>query len=67
MIRCPKCGKKMNTVMHFEKGSNYAYHSCSSCIIHTHRKRIHYEDFQDEYLTTQNYYGGKNGKQNQNK
>lgn len=47
---CPKCGRVMKNVMHFEQGKNYQYNRCQ-CLFETHQKRIHY----DEIETSQNY------------
>ena len=47
-MKCPKCGKEMSNMMHFESGKDYAYHSCKHCRKMTHRKRIHYEEFERE-------------------
>ena len=48
MIKCPKCGNKMNKICHFEKGKSYVYHSCKKCITNTHTKRIHFDEFESE-------------------
>lgn len=56
MVKCPKCGRMMHKVMHFEKEVSYAYHLCKNCITKTHKKRIHYDDIYNE--TTQKCTGG---------
>lgn len=43
-MRCPRCNAEMKNIMHFEKGKNYAYHSCKRCNINTHKKRIHFNE-----------------------
>lgn len=40
---CPKCGKQMKNVKHFEAGLNYQFNVCK-CMFRTHRKRIHFDD-----------------------
>lgn len=30
MMFCPKCGNKMNKVMHFDKKGNYQFNKCSN-------------------------------------
>lgn len=47
---CPKCGRKMTNVKHFEKERRYQYNQCE-CTFKTHQKRIHF----DEMETNQNY------------
>lgn len=47
---CPKCGRKMKNIKHFEQGRNYQYNQCG-CTFKTHKKRIHF----DEIETKQNY------------
>lgn len=47
-MRCPMCGKIMKNIMHFEKDKNYAFHECPGCYVRTHKKRIHFEDVQNE-------------------
>ena len=42
------CGKIMKNIMHFEKDKNYAFHECPGCYVRTHKKRIHFEDVQNE-------------------
>ena len=50
---CPKCGRAMKNVKHFEKNRSYQYNQCA-CTFKTHQKRIHF----DEVETNQNYKGG---------
>ena len=45
-MRCPKCGREMKNVMHFESGKDYQYNRCKHCLERTKQKRIHYEDFE---------------------
>lgn len=40
---CPKCGKKMETVMSFEVGKSGQFHRCK-CGFTTRMKRIHFEE-----------------------
>lgn len=47
---CPKCGKTMKNVKHFEIGRCYQFNRCK-CLFTTHKKRIHF----DEKETNQNY------------
>ena len=47
---CPKCGKPMKNVKHYEAGRSYQYNRCE-CAMRTHQKRIHYEEVE----TKQNY------------
>lgn len=43
---CPKCRCEMKNVMHFENGKNFAFHECNKCRTKTHKKRIHFEEFE---------------------
>ena len=47
---CPKCGRKMKNIKHYEKDKSYQFYQCV-CTFKTHNKRIHY----DECETNQNY------------
>ena len=47
---CPRCGKKMKNVKHYEQDRSYQFYQCE-CTFTTHKKRIHY----DEVETKQNY------------
>lgn len=47
---CPKCGRAMKNIKHYEKGKNYQFYQCS-CMFQTHQKRIHYDNIE----TKQNY------------
>ena len=47
---CPKCGKEMKNVKHYEDGRSFQYYRCE-CLLRTHQKRIH----DDEVETNQNY------------
>ena len=49
-VLCPKCGRIMKNVKHYENGRSYQFYQCS-CANTTHQKRIHY----DEKETKQNY------------
>lgn len=40
MIICPKCGRKMNKVMHFEYGKITQFFQCNNCYFKTAEKRI---------------------------
>lgn len=40
MIICPKCGQKMNKVMHFEYGKHTQFFQCNNCYFKTAEKRI---------------------------
>lgn len=42
MMFCPKCGKKMNKIMHFEKDGNYQFNRCSNnkCNFETRKKKL---------------------------
>lgn len=42
MMFCPKCGKRMNRVMHFDKDDNYQFNKCSNikCNFVTKKKKI---------------------------
>ncbi len=42
MILCPKCGKRMNRVMHFEKNDNYQFDKCSNnkCNFTTRKRNL---------------------------
>lgn len=42
LMFCPKCGNKMNRVLHFEKNNNLKYYKCSNkdCSFETKRKSI---------------------------
>lgn len=48
---CPKCGRVMKNVKHFEKGKSYQFYRCE-CMEMTHPKRVHYDD---SIETMQNY------------
>lgn len=48
---CPKCGKTMKNVKHFEEGRSYQFNRCK-CLFTTHKKRIHFDDDKE---TNQNY------------
>ena len=41
---CPKCGREMNNVLHFEEEKNFQYNICKHCNKRTKNKRIHYEE-----------------------
>ena len=45
-MKCPRCKTEMKSVMHFEKGKNFAFHECKSCLAKTHQKRIHFEEME---------------------
>lgn len=42
MIFCPKCGSKMNRVMHFDKDGNYQFSQCSNnkCNFATRKNKL---------------------------
>lgn len=40
MIFCPRCGKKLNKVMHFEDGKSSQFSQCKSCHFETFRKPL---------------------------
>ena len=42
MMFCPKCGKRMIRVMHFDKDINYQFNKCSNikCNFETKKKKI---------------------------
>lgn len=42
-MRCPKCGKEMQNIIHYEKGRSYQFNQCK-CMTKTHVKRIHYNE-----------------------
>ena len=48
---CPKCGRTMKNVKHFEEGRSYQFNRCK-CLFTTHKKRIHFDDDKE---TNQNY------------
>lgn len=52
---CPKCGREMKNVHHYEKDKKYQFYKCP-CMLTTHQKRIHY----DEVETNQNYTDNEN-------
>ena len=47
-MKCPKCGTDTKTIMHFENGINFAFHECPKCHTKTHRKRIHFDEVENE-------------------
>lgn len=51
---CPKCGKTMKNVKHFERGRCYQFNRCK-CLFTTHKKRIH---FDDDKITSNTVYRG---------
>lgn len=42
MMFCPKCGARMNKVMHFEKGENYQFNKCTNakCNFESRKKKL---------------------------
>lgn len=42
MLFCPRCGNKMNKIMHFEKDNNCQFNQCSNkkCNFTTKKKKI---------------------------
>lgn len=47
---CPKCGKSMKNVMHFEKNKNYQFSQCNYCYNKTKNKRIHFSEDKNTIL-----------------
>ena len=45
---CSRCRDKMQNVMHFENDKNYAFHYCKRCNQPTHKKRIHFEELEQD-------------------
>lgn len=43
MMLCPKCGRTMKNIKHFEPGRNYQFNVCK-CMFQTHQKRIHFDE-----------------------
>lgn len=64
MLLCPKCGRKMNNVMHFDSNSSYQYKRCPFCFYESKNKRLYlntlYNDT-DKNLNKENK-GNKNEK-----
>lgn len=40
MLFCPRCNKKMNKVMHFEKNKNFQFYQCKNCHFETDHKKL---------------------------
>ena len=45
-MRCIRCGKEMNNILHFESSRDFQYNYCKYCKEHTKKKRIHYDELE---------------------
>jgi len=43
-MMCPKCGREMKNVLHFEDGRKYQYNKCPWCLYKTKNKRMHLDE-----------------------
>lgn len=45
MLFCPKCSKKMNRVMRFEKDKDSQFYQCKNCYFETYKKNLYLNSY----------------------